>query len=347
MKRFTLAALLAASLGFPAAAQDAVDIGGEEPVLNIYSSRHYQTDEALYEDFTEATGITINRLEGGGDELIERLINEGMQSPADLFITVDAGRLWRAETSGLFQSAGESQILEDRIPEHFRHPEGYWFGVSARARVLFYNKELIDPENLTTYEDLADPRWDGQVCIRSSSNIYNLSLMAAMIAHHGIDRAERWAEGVVANFARPPQGGDTDQLRAVASGECGIAVANTYYYARLVASDDPEDRAVADAVGIIFPNQDGYGAHVNISGAGVTAAAEHPQNARRFLEYLTSESAQRYFANGNNEYPVVEGTLDNPVLINLGEFKADTLNVSLLGQNQADAQRVFDRAGWR
>ncbi len=317
-----------------------------EEILNLYTSRHYQTDEALYRGFTEATGIRINRIEGKGDALIERLKNESLNSPADVFITVDAGRLWRAEQAGLFQEV-TSPVLEARVPATLRHPEGRWFGLARRARLIFYNKDMVKPGEIQTYEDLADPRWRGMVCIRSSSNIYNLSLLGSIIAARGEKAAQAWARGVVENFARPPQGGDTDQIRAVAAGECGIGVANSYYYARLMTSEKEQDRKAAQALGVVFPNQAGRGTHVNISGAGVLKHARHSDAAIRFLEYLTSEPAQRLFADGNNEYPVVQGMAPNETLRALGEFKPDTLNVAYLGRNQPLAQMIFDRVGWR
>ncbi len=317
-----------------------------EEVLNLYTSRHYQTDEALYEAFTEATGIRINRLEGKDDALIERIRSEGANSPADILITVDAGRLWRAEQAGLFQVVA-SPLLEARVPAHLRDPDGRWFGVSQRARMIFYNKDLVPAGTIATYEDLADPKWRGLVCIRSSSNIYNLSLLGSLIAASGKTEAEAWARGVVANFARPPQGGDTDQIRAAAAGECGIAVANSYYFARLLSSTKAADREVAEGLGVVFPNQDGRGTHINISGAGVLKHARHQAAAIRFLEFLTSEAAQRIFADGNNEYPVVAGLAPAPALAALGEFRRDPLEVSRLGANQAAAQRIFDRAGWK
>jgi iron(III) transport system substrate-binding protein len=317
----------------------------EEPELNLYTSRHYQTDEALYDRFTELTGIRINRLEGKGDQLIERIRSEGVNSPADILITVDAGRLWRAEQAGLFQPI-ESAVLEERVPAHLRHPDGLWFGFSTRARLIFFNKEEIEEGAVLTYEDLADPRWQGRVCIRSSGNIYNQSLLGAMIAADGEAEAEGWAEGVVSNFARHPTGGDTDQIRSVAAGECGLAVANSYYFARLLKSEKPEDRAVIEKVGVVFPNQAGRGAHVNVSGAGVLKHAPHPEAAVKFLEYLVSEEAQHYFADGNNEYPAVNGVAANSVLERLGSFKADPVNVSVLGETQPQAQRIFDRVGW-
>ena len=334
------AATLAAAGG--AAAQD-------EQELNLYSSRHYQSDEKLYSEFEEQTGIKINRIEADADALIERLKSEGANSPADVLLTVDAGRLWRAEQEGLLQPV-ESEVLEQKIPENLRDPENQWYGFSTRARAIVYNKDAVDPAamDLDEYEDLADPRFKGMVCIRSSSNVYNLSLLGSLIAHHGEEEAEAWAQGVADNFARPPQGGDTDQIKAVAAGECAVGVANHYYYVRLLESDDPAEREVAEKVGVIFPNQDGRGAHINISGGGVVAGAPHPEAAVKFLEYLATDEAQKYFAEGNNEYPVVEGVaVDNPALERLGDFKRDELNVAAFGDNQPLAQKIFDRVGWK
>lgn len=314
--------------------------------VNLYSSRHYDTDQALYENFTEATGIKVNLIEAGADELIARIQSEGVSSPADLLITVDAGRLWRAEQAGIFQPVN-SAVLADRLPDNMRHPEGLWMGLSKRARVIVYNRAAGMPEPLATYADLANPVHQGKVCIRSSSNIYNISLMAAMVSRMGEAAAEEWAAGVVANFARTPQSNDTGQIRAVASGECQIGVANTYYLARLAASDDPADQAVSSAVKIIFPGQEGNGTHVNISGAGLVSTSPNPENAIKFLEYLTSEPAQLLFANGNNEYPAVPGIAPTSAVVGLGEFSEDRLNAAELGINQAAAIMVFDRAGWK
>lgn len=315
-----------------------------EEVVNVYSARHYDTDLVLYDRFREQTGIQVNIIEGGSDGLIERLGNEGEFSPADILVTVDAGRLWRADRAGVFQPV-RSDILEERIPPHLRHPDGHWFGLSKRARVIVYNKAAGLPEGLADYEDLAGEDLRGRVCMRSSGNIYNLSLLASLIEHHGAEAAEAWAGGVVANFARGPQGNDRAQIRAVAAGECGVSVANTYYIGRFLAAADPDDRAVVDAVGVLFPNQDGRGTHVNISGAGVTRHAPNRDNAVTFLEYLTSESAQRIFAEGNNEYPV-HGAATGPIA-SLGEFREDRVDANVLGANQAAAVMAFDRAGWR
>lgn len=317
-----------------------------DAVVNVYSSRHYDTDLALYEDFTAATGIEVNRIEAGADELIARIQSEGEFSPADLLITVDAGRLWRAEEAGILAPV-ESTVLSDRLPGHLRHVDGLWFGLSTRARVIVYNKAAGMPEGLANYEDLADPAHAGKVCIRSSSNIYNISLMASIVSRRGSDAAEEWARGVVANFAREPQSNDTGQIRAVASGECGIGLVNSYYIARLIASDNPDDNAVAENIGVIFPNQGSTGAHVNVSGAGVVTSAPNRENAIQFLEYLTTESAQQYFANGNHEYPAVVGIDGSEALQSLGDFEPDALNAGQLGVHQAEAVMVFDRAGWK
>jgi iron(III) transport system substrate-binding protein len=319
----------------------------QEKVLNLYSSRHYNTDEALYSNFTRQSGIRINRIEAPEDALLERLKNEGTASPADVLVTVDAGRLWRAETMGLFQPV-KSAVLDARIPAALRQPEGLWFGFSTRARVIIYAKDTVKPGDIRSYEDLADPKWKGKVCMRSSSNMYNLSLMSALIEHLGQAKAEAWARGVVANFARDPKGGDTDQIKAVASGECALSVVNTYYYVRLLKAAKADERAMIEKVGLAWPNQDNRGAHVNISGAGVLKSAPNRDAAIRFLEYLASDDAQRYFANGNNEFSVVSSlNIDNRELASLGKFKADALNVSAFGKNQPGAQKVYDRAGWR
>jgi len=315
-----------------------------EEVVNLYSARHYATDEVLYSNFEKKSGIKVNLIEGGSDGLIERIVNEGKYSPADLLITVDAGRLWKAVESGVFQGVS-SAVLSDRIPPNLRHPEGFWFGLSKRGRIIAYNKDRGLPENVTSYEDLANQSLKGQVCMRSSSNIYNLSLMAALIEANGAEKAESWANGVVSNFARDPQGNDTAQLRAVSSGECGITVANTYYIGRLMGSGKADDKKTIDGLGFLFPNQEGRGAHVNISGGGVAKYAPNKENAIRFLEYLTEESSQKMFSEGNNEYPVV-GEVSGPVA-SLGAFKEDPVNASLLGERQRQAVMVYDRAGWR
>ena len=313
-------------------------------VVNLYSSRHYDTDERLYSDFTEATGIKVNRIEGNADELIARLEAEGANSPADLLITVDAGRIWRAEEKGLLQPV-DSAVLTDRIPAAMRHPDKLWFGFSSRARMIFFARDRVanPPE---TYAALADPAYKGMVCIRSATNIYNLSLLASIIAHQGEDAARAWAEGVKANLARSPQGGDTDQLKGLVSGECDIAVANSYYFARSLRTEVEGVTEGLDNIGWVFPDQGDYGAHINISAAGVVAHAPNRDNAVKFLEYLASDQAQKYFSAGNDEFPAVPGVDLAPTVKHLGPFRADDLNLSALGENQAAAERIFNEAGW-
>ncbi|EON17859.1 ABC transporter periplasmic protein [Cupriavidus sp. GA3-3] len=333
------AALALLTLPLAAAAQ--------EKVLNLYTARHYQTDEALYANFTKQTGIKINRIEGQEDPLLERIRNEGANSPADVFITVDIGRLWRAQQAGVFAPV-KSKALESRIPANYRDPNGEWFGFSARGRVIAYNKTAVKAGDIASYEDLADPKWKGKVCTRSSGHVYNLSLVSSLIAHDGEARTEQWARGVAANLARVPKGGDTDQLKAVAAGECDVAIANTYYIARLLKSTKPEDKAVADKLGVLWPNQSSQGVHMNVSGGGMLKHAPNKEAAVKFLEYLASDEAQRYFADGNNEWPVVQGVkVSNPALEALGTFKADTINVAELGKYQPQAQKLVDRAGFK
>ncbi|MEM7100074.1 MAG: Fe(3+) ABC transporter substrate-binding protein [Pseudomonadota bacterium] len=314
-------------------------------VVNVYSARHYDTDITLYDTFTDQTGIQVNLIEGGSDALIERIRNEGKYSPADVLITVDAGRLWRAQDKGVFQAV-DSQILNERIPAHLREPNGHWFGLSKRARVIVYNRDKGLPLELETYEQLTDPGLKGQICMRSSSNIYNLSLLASMIDANGEPAAQQWATGVVANFSRSAQGNDTSNLAAVASGECGLTIANTYYMGRWLASDNPQTRKVMEQLAVVFPNQEGRGTHVNVSGAGVTAHAPNRANAIKFIEYLASDFAQSLFAEGNNEYPVV-GETRGPITQLGSQFKEDQINAAILGKNQAQAVRMYDRAGWR
>ena len=332
--------LLAAAL-----ASLAVSAQAEEKVINLYSARHYQTDEALYTDFTKQTGIRINRIEGKEDELLERIRNEGANSPADILLTVDAARLAKAHELGLFAPVS-SQVLESRIPAHLRSDD--WFSFSTRGRVIIYNKIGVKADDVRTYDDLAKPALKGKLCSRSGSHPYNLSLGASVIAHQGEAKAEEWARGMVANFARAPKGGDTDQIKSVAVGECQVALANTYYVARMMRSTKPEDQKLMEKVGVVWPNQASTGTHINVSGAGVLKHAPHKEAAVKFLEYLASDDAQRYFADGNNEWPVVSSVkVSNPALDALGKFKADTLPVKKLEMFQVKAQMIFDRAGYK
>lgn len=335
--RRTLPALLVALFALPT--------WGAERVVNLYSARHYKTDEALYAGFTARTGIRVNRIEGKEDELLERIKQEGKNGPADVFLTVDAARLGVAEGLGLFAPL-DSKVIEARIPANLRTPT--WAAFSTRARVIVLAKGAVDPATVRDYEDLAAPALKGKVCVRSGGHPYNLSLGSALIAHLGEARAEAWARGLVANLARAPKGGDTDQLRAVAAGECQVALANTYYVARLLRSERPEDREVVSRLQVVWPNQQNRGAHVNVSGGGILKTAPHPAEARAFLEYLASDEAQRHFADGNDEWPAAAAVqIRNPALETLGAFKADALDVATLSRNTAAAQKVFDRAGWR
>lgn len=314
--------------------------------VNVYSARHYDADQMLYDAFTAETGIEVQVLEGSSDQLVERIRREGVASPADVLVTVDAGRLWRAEQADILQPV-DSEVLDERVPDYLRHPDGLWFGISQRIRVIYYNKEQFDPALVSRYEDLTRPELEGRICIRSSNNIYNQSLVASLIEAHGAEQAEQWAQGLVANLARDPEGGDTDQIRSVAAGECDVAVGNHYYYLRLLNSDNPNDRAVAEQVGIIIPNQDDRGVHVNVNGVGMVAGAPNRDNAVRFLEFLVSDQAQELFANETFEFPVVEGVAKHPSLEALGEMKFDEIGMDVLGRNNPEAVRVSDRAGWR
>lgn len=347
MKKLLLAALAGISIGLLGAcaagegdkSAGAVPITGE---INIYSSRHYDTDLALYEDFTRTTGIKVNRIEAEADALIERIQAEGEFSPADLLITTDAGRLWRAEEAGILAPV-ESRVLAERIPAALRDPENRWFALTTRARIIIYNKAKGAPQGLATYADLAKPEFKGRICMRSSSSVYNIALLASMIAHEGEAKAAAWAKGVVANFARPPQGNDMSNIEAVAAGACDISLVNTYYLARF---DTPEKRKVLGSIGIIFPNQATTGTHVNMSGAGVVKTAPNRANAVKFLEYLASDSAQKYLANGNNEYPAAKDVAPTSAVEALGPFKADALPAAEIGRNQARAALLYNAARW-
>ncbi len=312
--------------------------------LNLYSSRHYDTDERLYSDFEEMTGITINRIEGNADELIARMEAEGANSPADILLTVDTSRLERAKDAGLLQPI-ESAVLETRIPSYLQDEENQWFGFSQRARILFYDKNDVT-EPPMTYQDLADPKYAGQICIRSSSNVYSQTILAALIEHLGEDAARDWAAAVKDNFARDPQGGDTDQLRGIVSGECDISMSNTYYFGRAIRTPVDGVSDSLDMFGWVFPNQDSIGAHMNLSGGGVAANAPNKENAIRFLEYLASDQAQEYFSAGNDEYPAVPGVALSPSVAQLGFFKPDDLDASAIASNIAAAQKIFNEVGW-
>ena len=314
-------------------------------VVNVYSARHYDTDDEIYGKFEKKTGIKVNLIEGSSGAMLERLKREGKRSPADVFITVDAGRLYQAELAGVFQPV-KSTLLSRLVPANLRHPEGKWFGLTKRARIILRSRDRVKEGEIASYEDLVKPRWKGKVLIRSSSNIYNQSLVGSMIASHGEAGAEKWCRGLVANLARVPQGGDRDQIKAVAAGEGDVAVANSYYFARMLNGTDAE-KAAAAKVAVVFPNQGNRGTHVNLSGIGVCASSPNKANAVRFIEYLMGTEAQEVFAAGNNEYPVVKGAGTVPALKAFGAFKEDKVNAAVFGKNNAAAIRIMDRAGWR
>lgn len=353
-KRFLTTAALASLVAIAACGQTGPRDGASGSAqagsgeVNVYSARHYDADEQLYDLFESQTGITLNRIEAGADILLERMAAEGDQSPADVVLLVDAGNYWRAQERGLLGTV-RSDVLSNAIPPHLRDSAGRWFGVAKRARVIVYNKAAVQPGQVATYEALADPSLKGKVCSRPSSNIYNLSLMASLIESWGEQKALAWANSVVANFGRPPEGSDTDQIRAVAEGgRCQAAIVNHYYLVRLMRSDKPEDRAVAAQVGLVFPDQAGTGTHINISGAAVAAHAPNRANAVRFLEFLVSPPAQRILAEANDEYPAVRGvSVDNPELAGLGTFEESQMPLEVYGRRQGEAQRLYDRAGWR
>jgi len=315
--------------------------------INLYSARHYDTDNALYESFTKKTGIKVNLIEADASQLIARIQSEGASSPADVIITVDAGNLWRAKDAGILQPVS-SQVLRTAIPANLRDPEDYWFGLSKRARVIMYNKDKVKPSDLSTYEALTDSKWKGRILVRSSSNVYNQSLVGSMIAINGEQKTEAWARGLVANFARPPEGNDTAQIKAVAAGQGDIAIANTYYVARLLKSSKADEKAIAQKIGVFFPNQSDRGTHINISGGGVVKTARNKDGAIKFLEHLVSPEAQEIFANRNNEYPVLNSMALDPVLAGFTErAKFDTAKADEFGRNNRKALEIMNRANWK
>lgn len=314
--------------------------------VNVYSARKEALIKPLLDRFTQQTGITVNLVTGKADALLKRLETEGRNTPADMLITTDAGRLHRAQLANVLQAVS-SEALEQVIPAIYREPQGYWYGLSLRARPIFYLKGKVDPANLSSYEALADDKFKGQICIRSSNNIYNQSLVASMISANGIAATEKWASGLVKNMAKPPRGGDRDQIRAAASGQCSIAIANTYYFAAMQAGNKAKDKAAASKVALFWPNQDGRGAHVNISGAGITKYAAQRDNAVRLLEFLANKESQKWYAENNHEYPIRKDVAASQLLQSWGEFKSDAINLSVLGKNNPDAVKLMDRAGWK
>ncbi len=318
----------------------------ESTEVNVYTHRHYDTDQFLFDQFTEKTGIKVNVVSASADELIKKLELEGDRSPADVLITVDAGRLHWASEKDLLQSV-QSDVLDKNIPSKFRDPDGKWFGLTYRARVIVYDKDKVAPASLTTYEALTNSEWKGKILTRSSENVYNQSLLASFIAHDGKEEAKKWAEGLLNNFARSPKGNDRDQIKAVAGGQGELAIVNTYYLGKLLDSENEEEVAAGEKVAVFFPDQDGRGTHINISGAGVTKHAPNKENAIKFIEFLAEDEAQKLFAEANFEYPVKEDVAWSPLLQSWGEFKADELNLSKLGDHNRDAVIIFDEIGWK
>lgn len=318
----------------------------DKGVVNIYTSRHYDTDAELYKQFEQETGIKVNVVEGNADELIVRLAREGEATEADVYITADAGRLSQAASEDLLQSI-KSEILENNIPEKFRDENGEWFGISKRARVIVYAKDRVDPSELSTYEALTEDKWKGKVLVRSSESVYNQSLIASFIELEGIEKAKEWAQGIVNNMARNPQGGDRDQAKAIAAGEGDVAIMNTYYLGRMLNSPDAEEVKVAEQLGVFFPNQETTGTHINISGAGVTKHAKNKENAKAFIEFLSGAEAQKNFAQSNFEYPVNPEVELADVLQSWGDFKEQDLNLSVLGEHNADAIKLLNEVGWK
>jgi iron(III) transport system substrate-binding protein len=336
---FTYAAMLAGVLSLSGQAQAAGEV-------NLYSARQEALIKPLLDQFTAETGIKVNLVSAKADALLQRLKSEGRNSPADVLLTVDAGNLHAAQAAGVLQAV-RSAALEGAIPAAYRDPQGHWFGLSLRARPIMYVKGKVNPAELSTYEALAEPKWRKRVCVRSSDNVYNQSMVGAMIATRGEAATETWARGLVANFARKPQGGDRDQIKAAVAGQCDIAIANTYYLAQMLESKNADERAVAQKIGVFWPDQQGRGVHVNISGAGVTAAAPHRDNAVRLVEFLAGETAQKWYAETNQEYPVRAGIALSATLRGFGTFRADDVNMAKLGEFNAAAVRLMDRAGWR
>lgn len=335
--KFTVCALLGLTLSQPVLAN---------PEVNVYSARKENLIKLILKRFTQQTGIKVNLLTGKADALIKRLESEGLNSPADLLITTDAGRLHRAKMMGLFQPFS-SPILQSKIPANLRDTDNQWVGLSLRTRTIIYSPHTVSAQDLSRYEDLSDPKWKGRLCVRSSSNIYNQSLVASMLVANGEAATEQWARGLVNNMARSPQGGDRDQIKAVAAGQCDLALANTYYLGKMLKGRDKKQRKIAKSVAVFWPNQSDRGAHVNVSGAGITQHAKNPDHATALLEFLVSEEAQRWYADTNHEYPVISGMAGSKLVNTWGDFKGDSLNLSKLGENNAQAVMIMDRAGWK
>lgn len=348
MKKITTKLLTLALVGAGTiATSQSVMADGHNNVVNIYSARKEKLIKPALKAFADRTGITVNLVTGKADALLKQIEAEGQDTSADLFLTVDAGRLQRAKNAGVLQPIS-SATLNSNIPANLRDKDNQWYGLSARSRVVIYNTNRVKPSDLSTYEDLASPKWKGRICIRSSGNIYNQSLLASIIANLGAEKAEAWAKGIVDNMARPPKGNDRAQMTGAAVGECDIAISNTYYYGRWQTSKKPIEREYSTKVAVFYPNQNDRGAHINVSGAGVTKYAKHKDNAVKLLEFLSGPNAQKFYAEVNHEYPVLAGTPVSPVVQGWGyPFKQDTLAINKLGEYNSEAVKIFDRVGWK
>ncbi len=316
-----------------------------EQSLTIYTERHYDTDQLLYDQFTEETGIEINLVRDEADKLITRLENEGADTEADLLIIADAGRLGRAKDLDLLQPV-ESTTLNENVPENYQDPENYWYALTMRARVIVYHPDRVSENELSTYEDLTNPKWEGRIVTRSSSNIYNQSLMSSFIELWGEDDALDFAEGLVANFARSPQGNDRDQAKAVVAGEADLAIMNTYYIGRMLYSSDPLEVEVAETIRVFFPNQETTGTHVNVSGIGVVKHTEKTDLATKLIEYLTSVDAQSSYANANYEYPINPLVDPHELLASWGTFNKQNITLDTLSEHATLAAMLMNQAGW-
>ncbi|WP_198265097.1 Fe(3+) ABC transporter substrate-binding protein [sulfur-oxidizing endosymbiont of Gigantopelta aegis] len=342
----TINILLLASISTFSQALFVQNAGAQTAEVNLYSARKEALIKPIVDIFSQQTGIKVNLITGKADALLQRIKSEGKNTHADVFITTDAGRLYRAKAAGVLQAI-QSETLNQAIPANLRDPEGYWYGLSMRARPIFYVKGIVDPKELSTYEALAEPQFKDRICIRSSNNIYNQSLVASMLAADGAEKTQQWANGFVANFARKPKGGDRDQIKGAASGQCDIAIANTYYFGKMIKGKKADQKKAAAAMAIFWPNQNDRGAHVNVSGAAVTKYAKNAANAQKLIEFLASKASQRWYADANFEYPIRKDVPASELLQSWGEFKADTINLNQLGVNNAEAVKIMDRAGWK
>jgi iron(III) transport system substrate-binding protein len=344
MKKYL--SIILVSISVIACKSEKKEIEKKSKEVNVYTHRHYKADQELFAQFEKETGITVNVVNAKADELMQKMSLEGAQSPADVLITVDAGRLVRAKNKGLLQSAS-SVFLNKTIPSHLKDADNHWFALTKRARVIVYNPEKVKAKELSSYEALTNKKWKNKILIRSSDNIYNQSLLASIIANNGEEKASEWTKGIVANMARSPKGNDRDQVKAVIAGEGDIAIVNTYYIGKLLNSKNPDEVLAGKGIKMFFPNQNDRGTHINVSGAGVAKYAPNKENAIKFIEFLASKKSQEVFAKANYEYPVNREVVSSDLLKSWGEFKEDTLSLTKLGENNKKAVIIFDQSSWK